>query len=284
MSEEFGQGYPTHEPSDDNIRSSGDHRDRHTTGQGTQNVLRTPVAPESVVDEGIAPGGANVNGGVARRRRRAVKGLSSARLGGPVPKNYKTTNAIMFNNFEEMVQDSISREYAQEIIEELFDKWGIPTHIPEVTKYAEDALWTFLIAVTASNKADYNRSFDIPNRNGDDLVADFGVLSGMLESVYGVTRRQFVRALADDLRSFLRSDENQHILPILATRVGCEPLLAYLAFDGSTHCTGMTTREAAFTKTLESRNLFEDDSVNGVGASERLFQGFSGGSRSVVPR
>lgn len=283
MADDFGQGYPTHEGADDNIRQTSQARPGSVAGQGTQPSLRTRVA-ESVVGEDIGSGGSNVSGGVARRKRRAVKGLSSARLGAPVSKNYRTSNAILFNNIEEMFQDSISRDYAQEIIEDLFDKWGIPSQLPEAAKYAEDVLWTFLIAVTASNKADYSRSFDIPIKGESDVTADFGVLSGLLESVYGITRRQFARAVADDLRKFLKHEENQHVLPILATRVGCEPLLAYLAFDGSTHCTGMTTRETAFTKTLEARNLFEDDSVIGAGASERLFQGFSGGPRSVVPR
>jgi len=287
---EFGQGFGMGDAEPNagvgaNTQPSGVPNGPGVAGQGTQ---RSParVGPESVVGEDVLPGGSNVSGGVTRRKRRAIRGLAQTRLGGPVPKNYATTAAVMFNNIEEMVQDTISREHAQDIVEELFDKWGIPTGQPETVKYAEDMLWTFLIAATASNKADYDRLYEVPVKNGAGgvVAASFSVLSRLLESVHGVTRRQFSRAVADDQRNFIRLDENQFMIPLLATRIGCDPQMAHLAFDGSTHCTGMTSREVAFTKTLESRNLFERDDVLAQGASDKLMQGQQRDVRSVVPR
>lgn len=292
MSEhEFGGGFASNARAGDDTRHSRSGDPPRGDGQGTRTEPGGVPGPRtepagtapSVVEEDIDSGRANVTGGVTRRRRRVVRGLSVARLGRPVGKNYRTTDAVMFNNFDEMVQDRISREYGQEILEELFDKWGVPVEQPEAAKYAEDLVWTFLIAVTASNKADYHREFDVPLRKGSVTVG-FSVLSDLLEAVHGVTRRQFARAVADDLRDFIRHEENQFMVPALATRIGCDPQLAHLAFDGSTHCTGMTSREIAFTKTLEARNLFEDDAVLASGASERLMQGPSGGPRSIKPR
>jgi len=267
-------------------------------GFGQDTIGRSPAPTgglgqkraESVSGDSVHGGMSNVTAGVTRARRRVVQAKTSA-LSGAVPKNYRTTTAIMFNNVDEVFQDKISREYAQEIIEELFEVWGVPLDQPQAAKYAEDVLWTFIIAVTASNKADYNRVYDVPvrplERAGETLSsveADMSKLSVLLESKYGVTRRQFARGVADDLRSFLRHDDNQSLLPQLATRVGCETMMAYLAFDGSTHCSNLTTREVTFTKTLESRNLFERDDVIAQGASDKLMQGMSGGIRSVAPR
>nr|DAZ92380.1 TPA_asm: P9 protein [Pecan associated jivivirus 1] len=251
---------------------------------------RPPRAPESIVEDHVRSGGSNVSGGVVRSRKRVIPARSTA-LDGPVVKNYRTTNAVLFNNVGELFQDSISREYAQQIIEDLFETWGVPLDQPDAVKYAEDLLWSFLVSVTASNKADYNRVFDVPVKPIDrgsesvtEVEADFSKLSVLLASKYGLTRRQFARGVADDLRAFLKLEENQLILPQLATRIGCEPLLAYLAFDGSTHCSNMTSRETTFTKTLESRNLFERDDVVAQGASDRLMQGMSGGVRAVSSR
>jgi len=249
--------------------------------------------PESVVDEAAPYGSSNLSGGVVRNKRRVIgaKSRFAHSVVSSVPKSYRTTNAIMFNNAQELFQDSISREYAQEIIEQLFLEWGVPTDDSDASKYAEDLLWMFLIASTASNKADYGKEVDIPikpRQVGDEwvssVVANFEVFSRLLQSKYGVTRRQFARGTADDMKAFLRHEENQSLLPVLATRVGCDDLMAYLAFDGSTHCTGMTTREIAFTKTLEQRNLFEREDEGAAGASDRLMQGVSGGVRSIAPR
>lgn len=256
--------------------------DEEAFGADLEGALNSPVppAPPSVVGSEIPAGGSNVSHGVVRATRRNLLGKARFRAGQPVAKSYRTSTAIMFNNAEELFQDSVSREYAQEIIENLLDKWGVPMDQPDALKYAEDLLWTFLIAVTASNKADYNRSYDIPVARGA-VIADFQVLSALLQSVHKVSRRQFARGVADDLRAFLRHEENAHLLPVLATRVGCDQQFAHLAFDGSTHCTGMTPREVAFTKTLESRNLFESDDVLARGASDRLLGSMDGGRPSA---
>jgi hypothetical protein len=238
----------------------------------------------SIVDEHARPGASNISAGVVRRKKRTIKGLQSANVNGMVAKNYRTSDAVMFNNVDELFQDKISREFAQEIVEDLFDKCGVDTSDPQAAKYAEDALFMFMIATTASNKADYDKQITIPSKNGGGTELDMQVFSNLLASTYGVTRREFARGVADDMRKLLRHDENTHLLPVLATRVGCDPQFSHLAFDGSTHCTGMTTREIGFTKTLEARNLFETDDVLAAGASDSLMQGMPAGVRSVVPR
>lgn len=254
------------------------------SGGGKPDVPRA----QSVADEDVAGGASNVSGGVLRHRKRTLKPRGRAKLEVVVDKRYRTSGAVMFNNIEEMFGDAVSRDEAQEIVERVFEIWGVPLDQPDSARFAEDMLWAFLVATTASNKADYNRKFDVPVRSGvgegDMLEVDFGVLSKVLESEFGTTRRRFARAVADDLRSYLRQPDNQFMLPILATRIGCEPQLADLAFDGSTHCTGLTSREVAFTKTLEARNLFERDDVLAQGASDRLMQGIGGARTSVVPR
>lgn len=240
---------------------------------------------ESVIDDEVPSGASNVSRGVVRKSRRGINGLAKNRLGGLVAKNYRTSTAVMFNNVVELFQDCVSREYAQEILEELFAQWGVPVQQPEVAKYAEDLVVAFLIATTASNKANYNKVFDIPVKGGEGIVAaDFSMLSRLLESGHGVTRRQFARGMADDMAAYLRQEDNSFMLPILATRVGCEAQYAYLAFDGSTNCTGMTTVEVQFTKTLEARNLFERDDLLAQGSSDKLMAGMSTGPRSIKAR
>jgi len=239
--------------------------------------------PMSVIGEEVTGGGSNVSAGVVRRKKRVIKGLRGVDYHYNVEKNYRTSGAIMFNNADELFQDMVSRQYAQEIIEEFFDACSVDTTDAQVAKYAEDVLWLFLIATTASNKADYDRQVAVPTKNGS-VELDFSVFSNILQSGHGVTRRNFSRGVANDMRKYLRQPENSHLLPTLATRVGCDPQFAHLAFDGSTHCSGMTSREVSFTKTLEARNLFEDDTVLASGASERLMQGLPAGPRSVVPR
>lgn len=268
----------------DNTRPVADPIGGGVVGQGTQGPEQRRAA-ESVHGDDLLPGGSNVVGGVTRRQRRVIGARSAARLGAYVNKGYRTSQAVLFNNVEEMFQDTVSRDFAQEIIEDLFSKWGVPVEQAESAKYAEDLLWAFLVTTTASNKADYNKQFEVPVRGGGGaVVADFAVFSELLASVYGVTRRQFARGVADDVKAYILQEDNKFLLPLLATRVACDPQMAHLAFDGSTHCSGMTTREIAFTKTLESRNLFERDDVIAQGAGDRLMQGMSGGVRSVVPR
>lgn len=252
--------------------------------QGGRAPQHAPDDNESIADPAVRPGSSNVSGGLVRRKKRGIKGLSGANVSGVVDKNYRTTDAVMFNNLNELFQDTISREFAQEIIEDFFEKSGINIRDATVAKYAEDALFSFFIATTASNKADYNRQIPIPNKTGGENELDFQVLSNMLSSEYGITRRNFSCGIADDQRRFLQRPENTHLLPVLATRVGCDPQFATLAFDGSTHCTGLTSREVGFTKTLKVRNLFESDEMLAPGASDKLLQGMPAGVRSVVPR
>lgn len=297
------------DPTDNSTPSTGPGFGSFPTGQGTTrgangqgSTRSSPRAPAStglggagvgpqqpddaasVADVEVRPGSANVNGGMVRRKKRAFAGVKSANLDGSVTKNYRTTDAVMFNNMAELFQDTISREFAQEIIEDFFDKCGIDTTDPNEAKYAEDVLLTFLVATTASNKADYDKQVPVPTKGGSSKELDFSVFSNLLAATYGITRRNFACGTADDQRKFLRRPENTHLLPVLATRIGCDPQFADLAFDGSTHCTGMTSRQVAFTKTLKARNLFESDEVLASGASERLMQGIPSGVRSVVPR
>lgn len=280
--QQFGSGFVLGGRPDDNISVAPGGKSPVAQGQGTQNDGMDDDA-QSLHNAGITPGGANVTGGVIRRKRRAIKGVAARRYGDPVPKNYRTSEAVMFNNLSEVFLDSISPEYAQEILEELFESWGLPVHEPECAKYAEDLVLAFLIGATASNKADYYKEYEVPTRGGA-VVVNFSVLSDILSSGHAVTRRRFARGMADRMRAYIRQEDNTFMLPLLATRIGCDPQFAYLAFDGSTHCSGMTSRELQFTRTLESRNLFEDDALLAAGASDRLMQGPQGGPRSVVPR
>lgn len=237
---------------------------------------RQGAGPESVRAESVAPGSTNVSGGVVRRPKRKVAAKSSYDFGGPlVSRNYNVATGVMFNNLSEVVLDSISADYAQEVLETLFEKWSLPTRSPEVMKYAEDLVFTFLIASTASDKADYNRAFDIPGLGGQEHEADFKVLSDLLVMKYGLTRRQLARGLADRLRAFARDDGNAELRAGMADRAGCQLQFADLAFDGSTHCKGLGPTERAFTKTLEARNLFEMDGVLAADASTKLLTGFN---------
>lgn len=238
---------------------------------------------QSVSDPNASHGGSNITSGVVRPRRRVVASRSKFNPTGAVVKSYVSSAGVQFNNLNEVFLDAISRDYAQEILEQLFSSWGVEESDPDALKYAEDLVWAFIIATTASNKAAYNKEFDIPHR-GKSVVVNFDVFSRILAEGHGVTRRQFARGVADDMHRYIREPENLHLLPLLASRVGCDPQMAALAFDGSTHCTGLTSAEQSFTRLLESRNLFEDGSLLAEGASQRLMQGMSSGPRSIISR
>jgi len=187
-----------------------------------------------------------------------------------------------------LYQDVSSAEEVQVILEHVFAEWGVPFDQPETMKFAEDLCFGFIVAVSASDKANWDVGFEIPVAPyyaGDILVsavpAEFGVFSSALIRVFGVTRRQFARGAADRIRAYLSAEENQHLLADVSTKVGCDLQMAYLAFDGSTHCTGMTSKEVQFTKTLESRNLFERDDEVARGASDRLMSSLGGVVRAV---
>jgi len=259
-------------------------------GTGVSSHARAPPEPpRSVVDESVSHGAANVSGGVVRPPRRVVRprAVDYAQR-GVIQRGYGTSQGVQFNNISELFQDRMSRECAQEVLESVFTAWGMPFSQPAAMTYAENLVWTFLIAVSGSDKADYDRQFFVPvkpfDSNGqriDEVVADMKVLSDTLIAPFGATRRQFCRAVADDMRRFIKSEGNEHLLPELATRAGCEQQMAHLAFDGSTHCSGLNTRELGFVKTLEARNLFERDDELAQGASLRMMQGVVPATRAV---
>jgi len=238
----------------------------------------TVPAPESVVDQEVHGGGSNVSGGaVVRRNRRKINPspgfLPSSQ---PILRNYSVAQKVMFNNLDELVQDAISASFAQEILEEIFSYWGLEFSDATAMKYAEDLVFTFLIATTASDKADYNRAFDLPaGPRGEELTADFKVLSDVVTINHRLTRRQFARGLAERLRAFVRAEENAPMQAAMADRAGCQYQFGDLCFDGSTHCKGLTPSERAFVLTLEARNLFESDAVLATGASDKLLTGFN---------
>lgn len=254
--------------------------------QPSGHTYRPSARAESV--HGDVPSGQSSTGGVQRPRRRGIKGTKTANVGVPDSRNYKVSNGVKFNNLGELYQDSISADFAQEIIEAVLSKWGVPFDQADATKFCEDLIFGFVVAVSASDKADYNQVFDIPvqpiNVDGQSVTVldgDFGVLSSTLVREFGITRRQFARGIANRIRAYLMEPENIHLLDDVSTKVGCDRSMATLAFDGSTHCKGLTVKEVQFTKTLENRNLFERDDEVARGASERLLGSMNIGPRAV---
>lgn len=253
------------------------------TNPTQQSSTPQPRPPESVINGNAPSGGANITGGVVRPKRRAIKARGNYDVTAKTLRNYNVVGVTMFNNAEELFLNTVSREYAQEIIEDLFSVWDLPTDQASTMKYAEDLLWTFMIARTASNKADYKVALDVPTSKGD-IEVSFDAFSRLLADKYGITRRNFARGVSDDLREFMRRDENQFLRSRAAQRIGADPQMGDLCFDGSTGCSGLTSAETTFTRLLESRNLYERDDVLAEGASDRLMQGVHGGVRSIVPR
>jgi len=246
--------------------------------RGDQTQQRRPPPPaSSVADEAVGGGSSNISGGVVRRARRKLNPVPTPSYAGTgVARNYNVVSAVLFNNMQEMTLDAISNDYAQEILEEVFQAWGLPFDNPTIMKYAEDLVFTFLIATTASDKADYNRSYDLPAAPGSgELLADFKLLTDTIVIGHRLTRRQFIRGLADRLRKFVRADENAVLQASIADRAGCQYQYGDLCFDGSTHCAGLNPSERAFVRTLEARNLFESDAVLATGASDKLLTGFN---------
>lgn len=238
--------------------------------------------------QGDVPSGGSNTGGVVRPRRRGIAGTKTSGVGGLTARNYHVATGVKFNNLSELYQDSISPDFAQEIIEDVLGKWHVPFDQPEALKFCEDLIFGFIVAVSASDKANYNQVFDIPVKPvsvGGEVVTtldgDFGLLSSALIREFGITRRQFARGVADRIRKYLMEPDNVHLLDDVATKVGCDRAMATLAFDGSTHCKGLTVKEVQFTKTLENRNLFERDDEVARGASERLLGSMGVGPRAV---
>jgi len=245
-----------------------------------------PLPPESVAGDDVVSGSGNMSGGVVRSRRRALKAVTVGVTA--VRRSYGVANGVQFNNLQELFQDMSSPDEVQSILEHVFGLWGVPFDQPTTMKFAEDLCFGFIAAVSASDKANWDVAYDLPCAPFDlagvrvsVVEADFKVFSDTLMRVFGVTRRQFARGAANRVRHYLSEPENQHLLADMATKVGCDMQMAYLAFDGSTHCTGMTTKEVQFTKTLESRNLFERDDEVARGASDRLMSSLGQGVRAV---
>jgi len=182
-------------------------------------------------------------------------------------RSYKVSNSLQFNQVEELQPDAISRSFAQEIIESLFAAWSLNTGDAVVMRKAEDVLFAFLVVRGASPFADY----DLPVLIGGKEV-NLSDLSNILKAKE-IQRRRFSRALADDLRTFIRHPENVILRDRIQTKLAVFPQYGHLAFDGSTHCTGMNRNEVAFTKALESRNLFDDESVKGSLKGSSLLDG-----------
>jgi len=203
-------------------------------------------------------GTASPNVGLVRKvgARRVLGGAKSVRdVGSATVKSYVTSSSLQFNDVEELRSDAISRAFSQEILEKLWAKWGLDTSKPDVMRKAEDVIHALFAMRTASPDADY-----------DVAVVLGGVEVNLLEFAqllrdHEVTRRRFSRAIADDIRAFIADPGNVRLRDILATELGVKPEYAILAFDGSTHCSGMSANQVSFTKQLEHMNLFDSREV-----------------------
>jgi len=190
-------------------------------------------------------------------------------------RSYQVSGDLQFNQVEELQADTISREFAQEIIEKLFvTAWGLNSSDATVMKKAEDVLFAFLAVRGASPYADYDLSVMIGG-----IEVEMSVFSDVLASVE-VPRRRFARAVADDIRGYISHPDNVILRGRIQTKLGIFSQYVHLGFDGSTHCTKMNRNEVAFTKALESRNLFDDESVKGSLKNSSLIDGvFESGGR-----
>jgi len=235
---------------------------------------------------GAAGAGVSGNLGLVRQQgpRRVVGTTQSLASfspdGGRVfNKSYTVASGLQFNLVDEMMPDSISRDFAQEIVESLFfSSWGISSRDAVAMRKAEDVLFAFLVVRGASPYANYEFSVMI-----GESVVELEDLSVLLLSKE-VTRRRFIRALADDLRRFVKEPANGILRGRIVTKLGINSQYVHLGFDGSTHCTGMNRNEVAFTKALESRNLFDDESVRGSLKNSSLLDGVFDSSGSGVRR
>jgi len=241
-------------------------------GRGPQNVVSQGAGHVSSGSQDSAGSG---NLGFARRSaaRRVVgvgSSLVSVPVSGlrPVTRSYGISPSLQFNQTEEFQADSISRDFAQEVIEKLFiGAWALDSSNVDVMRKAEDVLFSFLVVRGASPYA----SFDLSVLIGG-VEVNLESLSDILRS-HEIQRRRFVRAVADDLRSFIKLPENVVLRDRIISKLGINSHYVHLGFDGSTHCTNMNRNEVAFTKALESRNLFDDESVKGSLTNSSLIDG-----------
>lgn len=242
--------------------------------------------PDDGRSAGAQGGGVSGNLGFVRQQgpRRVVgttQSLASftADGGRACNKSYAVAPGLQFNLVDEMMPDSISRDFAQEIVEALFfSSWGVSSRDAVAMRKAEDVLFAFLVVRGASPYANYEFSVMI----GESVVEmeDLSVLLASKE----VTRRRFIRALADDLRRFIKEPANGILRGRIVTKLGINSQYVHLGFDGSTHCSGMNRNEVAFTKALESRNLFDDESVRGSLKNSSLLDGVFDSSGSGARR
>jgi hypothetical protein len=172
-----------------------------------------------------------------------------------VVKSYSVSGGIQFNDVEEMRGDAISRAFAQELLERLWEQWGLDTSSAEVMRKAEDVVHALFVMRTASPDADFAVDVLIGNRE-----VNLQDLSDLLASEE-VTRRRFARAIADDIRAYVSDPENVRLREMLTTELGVKAEYAHLAFDGSTHCSGLSANQVMFTKQLERSNLFDTQEI-----------------------
>lgn len=215
--------------------------------------------------------GRGPNLGLARKsgRRRVVGGDTSIRaVGEDVRKSYVVASGIAFNDVEELRGDAISRSYAQELLERLWEKWGLDTSVAEVMRKAEDLVHALFAMRTASPDADYSVVALLGNK--EVSLQDLADLLSDEE----VTRRRFARAIADDIRAYIANPENGRLREMLTTELGVKSEYAHLAFDGSTHCSGMSANQIMFTKQLERMNLFDtQEARDRLGTGQMLTTG-----------
>lgn len=235
-----------------------------------------PGAPPGVSGVGQHLSAGNTGGGAAASpnlgfvrktgRRRVIGGASTPRApGGDVLKSYTVAQGLQFTDVEELRSDAISRNFAQEILERLWDMWGLDTKVAEVMKKAEDVVFALLAMRTASPDADYDVVVLLGNKE-----VNLNDLSSLLASEE-VTRRRFARAVADDIRNYIAEPDNVRLRSMLVTELGVKEEYVTLAFDGSTHCSGMSTNQVMFTKSLEQRNLFDQPEVRDrMGSTQQL--------------
>lgn len=266
---QFGPG-----PSGGRSAGAGNDRSLSTgTHGGNSGNNASPSGGRSAGATG-GQGGTAGSGNLGFSRRSGPKRVVGAKSvvagdwGKPAVKSYSVSSQLQFNDVDEMRPDCISSEFAQDIIETLFfEKWRLDSSNAIVMRKAEDILFSFMVMRTASPYADYELAVTIGGK-----VVELHELSDILIE-REVQRRRFARAISDRLRDYVLEPQNAHMRNILITKLGVFPQYVHLAFDGSTHCSKMNRNEIAFTKSLESSKLFDDESVRGSLSSSSMLDG-----------
>jgi len=236
---------------------------------------KAPVGPSGPGNGGSGGFGGNTSGsggqspslGLQRKqgRKRVIGASTSVKpVSQAVVKSYVVSGAIQFNDVEELRGDAISRAFAQELLERVWSVWGIDTSSPQSMRKAEDMVHGLFAMRTASPDADYSVFAMV---GGKEVSLD--VVSTVL-AAEEVTRRRFARAIADDIRDYIADPDNVRLREMLATELGVKVEYVALAFDGSTHCSGMSTNQVMFTKQLERMNLFDTVEVRDRMSSNQM--------------